>query len=149
MCKWVIPNRAPTHSHPPTHTPTHSHPPSPAPTHLQLTSIYFHSSQLNPTHFKHTPAHVQSLSPISSPPSTYSHLIHSITYQSNPYLVPVFYVPTYLCFTCLCAHVLSCFTGPCDCIIHFYAPYCLCLYTLHVLIRQDYLFTLRFSKTYL
>ena len=60
--------------------------------------------------------------------SKYSNPIQPFTYQFSPYLVPVFYVPTY--FTYLCANVLSCFTCPCAYVIHFYAVYCLCRYTL-------------------
>ena len=71
----------------------------------------------------------------------------NFSYHSNPYLVPVFYVPT--CFTYFCAYLPSYFTCPCVYVIHFYALCCLCLYALRafvVLIRQDYLLTLRFLK---
>ena len=126
-------SRAPTHSHPLpficSPLPSISTLFQPTLTHFQPTPIPPISTnvQPTPTHFKHTPAIVQPLSPISSPQSTYSHPIQPITYHSNPYLVPVFYVPT--CFTSLCAYVPSCFTCPCAYVNNFYALYCLCLYT--------------------
>ena len=79
--------------------------------------------------------------------SNYLYPIQPITYHFNTYLVPVFDVST--CFTYLRAYMPSYFTCPYAYVIHFYALCCLCLYTLCDflwVIRQDYLFTLRFLK---
>ena len=114
----------PTHSHPLPSTPIHSHQFPPIPTHCHLLPptpiLHSHSlpptsTQSQPTHahfqllprtfthvqatstnFKPNPAHVQFLSPISSPyPNTLqTNPVQPITYHSNPCLVPVFYVPT-------------------------------------------------------
>ena len=46
--------------------------------------------------------------------------------------IPAFYVPMY--FTYLCAYRSSCFTCPCAYVVHFYAFYCLCLYTLRAFV---------------
>ena len=138
-----------THSHPLLPTPNHSHSLSPTPIqshsftgHYRLLPLFFgplpfiFSSLLpvpipvysTPTHFKPTSAHVQSLSPLSSSQSTYSHPTQPITYHSNPYLVLMSYVST--CSTYLRAYIPSCVTCPYAYVIHFYALYCLCIYAL-------------------
>ena len=138
-------------------TPTHFHPllssrihscPLP-PTHSQPTSIYYHSflahihsfsGDSHPLPLMFSPL-LLILNPLSlmgslshpfSVHSQHSHPIQPITYHSNPYLDPVFYMPT--CFMFLCAYVPSCFNVPYAYVIHFNALYCLFLYPLRAFV---------------
>ena len=121
-------------------TPIHCHPLPSTPTHYHLLPLTLTHLQPTPTHFSvfshplplmfnplllisNTPPPVRSLfyqSPVHILPHNPT---HHLPFQ--PIFSPLFYVLTYLrayvplCFPCLCAYV-----------IHFYALYCLCLYTL-------------------
>ena len=119
---------------------------SPTPMHpysLLSSPIYSHSllqaiSNLLPLMFSslllilNSPPTMGRLSPHFQPISECSHPILLITYHSNSYIAPVFYVSTY--FAYLCTYVPLCFMCSCTYKIHFYALYCLCLYILHAFV---------------
>ena len=61
---------------------------------------------------------------------------HDLPFQPI-FIVPVFYVP--MRFTYVCAYPPSRFTCPCSYVNHFYALYCLCLYTFCAFVCVSYL----------
>ena len=146
MCMWHVKTHnnktsyTKSCSHPHTCTPTHSHPLPYTPTNPYSFSTHSHSFLAYPHPLPlmfsplllilNSPLTICRLSPHFQSISKYSHPIQTVTYHSNPYLVPIFYVPT--SFKYLCASL--CFTCPCPSAIHFYALYYLCLYTLHAFV---------------
>ena len=138
-CSHPIPRTPPNHSHPLPFTPTHCHSTPLTPNHLQPTSIYFHSflaiSRLFLAYSHPLPLIFSPLLLILSPLPPMCSLSHPLPVHIQTFLpIPtqhlpfkpiracVFYVPVFLF-----AYVLMC---PCAYVIHFYGPYCLCLYTL-------------------
>ena len=147
IIKWVILNRAPTHSHA-----------------LPSTSTYLYSflthSHSFPALSHQLPLMFSLLLLISNPPRIMCRLPHPFPvhiemlipnpthhHHSSPYLVPYFTclraLRTYV-LMCLC---VSCAHVPMQSISMHFTAYVYILYMpLCLLIRQDYLFTLRFFK---
>ena len=130
-------------SHPPPCTLTHYYPVPSTPTHYFKSfltyshsfSVFFHPLPLMFSSLLlilNSPPTMGRLSPHFQPISECSHPILLITYHSNSYIAPVFYVSTY--FAYLCTYVPLCFMCSCTYKIHFYALYCLCLYILHAFV---------------
>ena len=146
-------------SHPLPCTPTHSHQLPFTPTHFYsfLTHSYSFSALSDPL-----PLMFSSLLLILNTPMTMSSLsrpfpVHMQILTPNPThhlpFQPIFspcILHAYVLYILVCLPL--CFTCPCAYVIHFYALYCLCLYTLRVFVCVNtsglFIYT-AFFKTYL
>ena len=146
-------------SHPPPCTLTHYYPVPSTPTRYFYSFLtYSHSFSvfLHPLPLMFSslllilssPPTMGRLYPHFQPISECSHPILLITYHSNSYIAPVFYVSTYFANFVLMSYCVSCAHVPIKSIsMHFTAyVYVFCM-LLCVFIHKDYLFTQRFFKT--